>query len=256
MEVKRNKANNQKTVTIPKENPLKDGDHVKVIKIEPMNLYDIAKYYKDNKYKFDEVYKRLIETGDLRNAGPSKQFVDDMKERLKIEVEIDEGIDYRLGNVWISCDDWYGNVGDSENYYPFDESMKNCDFERLLISEVCGDVEGFGFNKDKYDTENLKNSAILQWFIGLTKMEQIENDGIEKEIISKLGFKPYDWGGNCGKGEDSDIWFNEDLNIYLKLPIYMNSNTFFYTSLFTYDLAKEFEIKEFEINTKKKKNKK
>ena len=118
-------------------------------------------------------------------------------------------------------------------YHAFD----NLDFENLLIE----DEHGFGFKKEEYNPENVKNSAILQYYITLREMLKKEQDAYETDILGELGYKFSEWGGNVGTWDLYDLWFNEDTGIFLKVSL-SNNRDGFDAALLTYNKEEEITI--------------
>ena len=230
MEVKVNKSNNQKSVIIPKDNPLKEGDKVNVIKVESLNLAHLKNYFKENKEQFKDLKTQITEYYALRGVDPGTFFIDHFKKTFGIKEDNEDEFDekYKLGDTWVQYNVVGDEIADDENFVNIEHYLS---FESILRNEIYETEgerhEGYVFDKNKYTKEQLNNSAILSFYIKLKRLDEKERKRGEGGIFGELNFVFEPYGGD----EHSNSWRNEKSNIRLINTLTENPHKEFYITI-------------------------
>lgn len=159
MEVKINKTNNQKYVTIPKESPLKEGDKVDLFKVQP-----ITKEQLQSKVNNDDVLQDLIKY--FRSFQKSMfndtrwKFIERIKEELSIKsIEVGEG--YEIFDI-----------NGVEVEYIYGEAF-NDDFEGKIFNFCNNGIGGYGddYLKEIIETpKSMKSMVSNSRELGIVKV--------------------------------------------------------------------------------------
>ena len=164
MEVKLNKSNNQRYVTIPKNSKLKKGDKVRIDKVNYRNKEYIQTYYNKNKQELSELSNKLKEQFSEHMLHP--MYIATEHIRRKYKIEENEGQDFSLNDVWVSVTNFEDlEIYDSENYINF-ERFEYDDIEIFKEDEI-----GYTCNEEYFE-ERIKNFEDSQKIYCYLKMEQ------------------------------------------------------------------------------------
>lgn len=142
MEVKINKNNNQKYVTIPKESSLKEGDRINLVKIQPITKEQLEKKVKQNK-RIQNLFKDFTKITNSIFNDIEWTFIEEMKKSLNIKtVESDDGYEkFEVNNFEIEYIWGEGFEDDfGETHIPFcnDCGIQSCTesyFKQILNDE-------------------------------------------------------------------------------------------------------------------------
>ena len=240
MEVKQNKTNGQKYVSIPKDSNLQEGDKVNISKVLYKSKSEIEQYWNENKEKMSEFLTEVYNYIKYCFSYPEYEFLEFAKKKFNIKEENIEGVcDLRCGNVQIECDYYTAEIYEHENFY----DAEGQDFEHTILKSEVVNLDGeeeeevFGFNEELYpeqELENMRNSAILLWYSKLQTIFYKQKINIIAEGLKDFGFE---FSDSMSNGEDGWIYYNKEENIYMKVGANEYYPELFYLVLFSESLS-------------------
>jgi hypothetical protein len=221
MEVKLNKTNNQKYVSIPKYSSLNEGDEVKIMKVEFLSKLDVKSYFEKNKEKFIKLKKDLFDYFSMDEVSPENLFIENFRKLNDIK-ESREEFDhvFYLRKTMVMYDIWADELSDCDNFAQANPYLK---FESVLEE----DEEGYTFDENKFTKENLIDSAILTYYINLKVLSQKMEFDAMKEIYKEAGFIE----DPQGHDEYAQHWINEENQVRLVVSSFNEKKDVFYAHL-------------------------
>lgn len=192
MEVKLNKSNNQKYVTIPKDSNLKEGDNVNVSKITPLTKEQLKKLVSEDE-NLQKLHKEFEKLNKSMFKDVEYKFIEKMKELLNIvTVDSDEGYEtFKLDDMEIEYIFGEGFNDDfGEAHVPFCNngisSFSTSYFEQILSDKKMMDsmvnntkkIANIKIYTDLIESyHKTRNQKLLQFIYNYLDYSKISNNG-------------------------------------------------------------------------------